>query len=586
MTEYGRGPGSQPWHPEEPPYGDREGDGGAHPGGWDAYGAQPQYPQQPDPYGGWHDPHAATGGPYDQLPADPYGAPSAYPAYYPAPDAYPPPQPQQGYGTPPGQGYGTPPPHGYDAPPQYGDVGRHDPYQQQQYQEQQQYQPYQQYDEHHGPPPAHPGAEHEQAGERGPDDGGADRLDVPSSGAAGEDGPEETAPAVPRRGGGHPGDERDDEPGEEPSTRAGRRTAKGRRNGARRKNRMACLVVVLVLVGGAAGATYAGYSFYQSRFAAAPDYSGSGSGTVQVEIPPGALAGDMAKILAAADVVKSSGAFVEAADANEASKSIQPGIYSLRKQMSAAEALELMLDPASQTGLIVPEGLRATQIYALVDEQTGSPEGTTEEIAESADLGLPAWAEGNVEGLLFPSKYSVSEGSDPEAVLKEMVERAKSEFEKVDLEGQAAQVDKTPYEVLIIASLIQAEAQEKDDFAKVSRVVYNRLKPGNTATNGKLDFDSTINYALDRSTLDVSVGDTGLDHPYNTYKHAGLPPGPIDNPGHQAIEAALNPEDGEWLYFVTVKPGDTRFTETYEEHQEHVKDFNAEQAKKRAEEDE
>ncbi|MCX2969982.1 MULTISPECIES: endolytic transglycosylase MltG [Streptomyces] len=610
MTEYGRG--SQPWHPEDPLYGDREWDGATaapQPEGWDAYGQQPHYPQQQDAYGNWQNPHPPPppglgepyGQQYGQQPPQPYGDPADYAGYpdystyYPAPDAYPPPQPQhtrppehpggpghpgQGPGHPgqgpahPGQGPGAgwgqagPGPGGPGQGPGPGwDEAAPDP---------------------GGPPhaPGHPG----QDTGAGWDDAAPDAPDT-AWGQAGPDGAghaffeaqdgDETLDDPQPRGGGRGPD--DDEEPREPSTRAERRTARGRRDGARRRNRAACLIVGLVLVGGGAAVAYGGYSFYQSRFASAPDYSGAGTGEVTVTIPEGAIAADMAKILAAEDVVKSEAAFIEVSNADEASKSIQPGIYTLRQQMSAAEALKLMLDPASQTGLIIPEGLRATRIYELIDEQTGSAEGTTEKVAESADLGLPEWADGNVEGFLFPSRYSVSEDSDPEAVLKEMVQRAKDEFAGVSLEAEAAKVDRTPYEVLIIASLIQAEAQEKDDFGKVSQVIYNRLQPDNTATNGKLDFDSTINYALDRSTLDVSVDDTNIDHPFNTYKYPGLPPGPIDNPGHQALEAALNPTDGPWFYFVTVKPGDTRFSESYEEHQEHVLDFNAEQAKKREE---
>ncbi|MBW1596754.1 endolytic transglycosylase MltG [Streptomyces sp. JJ38] len=611
MTEYGRGPEPQPWHPEDPLYGNQNWDGAAQQGAWDAYGGhQQQYPRQEDPYGGWHDPQAATGS-YPQPTADPYGAQAGYPQHgaYPAP-------PQHGYAPHPQQGpepyAGAPQPGGGQPGGPYHPGPQHHggtPYPAD---HQHQHQPYPGQYDGHAPALQYPGPDQPRmdAGQA-PDPGwnpdwetgaGAGREDShlthASHSAVADPGPPESA--APRRGDGRPGrrrpepedddgydaDDADDADNHEPATRADRRGAARRRSG-RRKNRMACLVVVLVLAGGAAAATYAGYSFYQSRFAAAPDYPGAGSGEVTVEIPPGSLPPDMAEILAEADVVKSAAAFVEAANANqEKARSIQPGIYTLREKMSAAQAFELLLDPASQAGMIVPEGLRASRIYALIDEHTGSPEGTTEKVAETADLDLPAWAEGNVEGFLFPSKYAVSENTEPLDVLGEMVERAKSEFARVDLEGQAAEVDRTPYEILIIASLVQAEAQEKKDFGKVSRVVYNRLKPGNTATNGKLDFDSTINYALDRSTLDVSVKDTGLDHPYNTYKNVGLPPGPIDNPGHQAIEAALNPTEGPWLYFVTVKPGDTRFSETYEEHQAHVKDFNAEQARKREEEGE
>lgn len=377
------------------------------------------------------------------------------------------------------------------------------------------------------------------------------------------------------------GPDEGDEDGARGTAPSGRTGGRGRKGTARRKNSMACLVIAVVFVGGVGGAGYFGYQYYQSRFSSAPDFEGQGSGEVQVEIPANSSLSDIGNILKREGVVKSHDAFVAASGKNDKAGEIHAGSYILRKEMSSSAAIELMLNPASQGGLIIPEGLRATRIYELIDKQTESSKGTTEKVAEKADLGLPSWADGEAEGFLFPSKYSVSKNTDPEDVLKEMVKRAKAEFKKVDLEGSAKKVNHSPLEVLTIASLIQAEAQSDDEYGKVSQVVYNRLKPGNSATNGKLDFDSTINYALGRSTLDVSVTDTKLDHPYNTYRHAGLPPGPIDNPGHQAIEAALKPTKGDWLYFVTVRPGDTRFSASFEEHTKHVREFNEEQRKNR-----
>jgi len=143
------------------------------------------------------------------------------------------------------------------------------------------------------------------------------------------------------------------------------------------------------------------------------------------------------------------------------------------------------------------------------------------------------------------------------------------EYTQDGVQAAAGKLGKTPREIVNIASLIQAEAQEPEDFGRVSRVIYNRL-----SQNVALGFDSTINYAKGRSTLDTTTKDTQYQSPYNTYLHKGLPPGPIDNPGHDALEAALNPTPGNWLYFVTVKPGDTRFTASYAEHQKNVADFN------------
>jgi UPF0755 protein len=126
------------------------------------------------------------------------------------------------------------------------------------------------------------------------------------------------------------------------------------------------------------------------------------------------------------------------------------------------------------------------------------------------------------------------------------------------------------YQAVTIASIVQAEAASKADMGKVARVVFNRLERGMP-----LQMDSTINYALNRSTLKTNAADTRIDSPYNTYTRMGLPPTPIDSPGEDAMRAAISPTPGDWLYFVTVKPGDTRFTADFAEHQRNVAEFNA-----------
>jgi UPF0755 protein len=327
------------------------------------------------------------------------------------------------------------------------------------------------------------------------------------------------------------------------------------------------MVVLLGGVGGGGG--YVGYQYYENHFAPPPDYVGAGAGTVQVEIPNNATLAEIGNVLKRDGVVESVDAFTKAAAANPRGSTIQGGVYLLHKHMSAASAVTMMLDPAAQSALIVPEGWRAKQIYAALDSRLGLKPGTTEHDATTAKLGLPSYDKGGAEGFLYPSKYSVAKGGDPVAILRQMVKRAQAEYGQDDLDSRAAKVGRTPYQIIVIASLIQAEAQEPKDFGKVSRVIYNRL-----AQQMALGFDSTINYAMGRSTLNTTDADTHYASPYNTYLHKGLPPGPIDNPGHEAIEAALNPTPGDWLYFVTVKPGDTRFTASEAQHERNVAAFN------------
>ncbi|MBO8195853.1 endolytic transglycosylase MltG [Streptomyces oryzae] len=221
------------------------------------------------------------------------------------------------------------------------------------------------------------------------------------------------------------------------------------------------------------------------------------------------------------------------------------------------------------TSLSVQEGWRASQVYAAADDALSVPEGTTEKAAKRAarqgELKLPASAKGNPEGYLYPSTYVVRPETTPTSLVKSMTKKARAR--------QDATAGAHGYDTLTIASIIQAEADNPADMAKVSRVIQNRLK-----RDMPLQMDSTINYALHRSTLNTSHADTRVNSPYNTYRFKGLPPSPINNPGPDALEAARHPASGDWLYFVTVKPGDTRFTDDYEQHKKWVEEFNAEQA--------
>lgn len=349
-----------------------------------------------------------------------------------------------------------------------------------------------------------------------------------------------------------------------------RKYGKARRGETRRRGGCACLAVVVLLGGTVTGGGYVGYRYYEAHYAPPPDYRGSGAGNTQVEIPDSSTLAQIGNILKRGGVVKSVDAFTRAAADNPKGSSIQGGIYLLRRQMSAAAAVTMMLDPTAQSVLTIPEGWRATQVYQALDKRLGLSAGATQQVARNGGLGLPPYdTGGDPEGFLYPSRYSAAKGGKAADVLRQMVRRAEAEYSQDGLQAGAAAVGRTPYQIIVIASLIQAEAQEPQDFGKVSRVIYNRLDQ-----DMALGFDSTINYAKGRSTLHTTTADTQFASPYNTYLHKGLPPGPIDNPGHQAIEAALHPTDGDWLYFVTVKPGDTRFTASAAQHERNVEAFN------------
>jgi UPF0755 protein len=382
----------------------------------------------------------------------------------------------------------------------------------------------------------------------------------------------------------------DDEDDDEPEGRGDRRGRGGKGSkdakGKKRRNGCACLVVALVFVGGIGGVGYFGYQFYQNRYAAAPDYAGDGlSQTVNVEVPEGAGGAEIGRRLKQAGVVKSVDAFVSAFTSNPEGDKIQAGAYILKKEMSAASAVEMMLDPKSQANVMVTPGQRNIQVYKVIDAKLGLNAGTTRSFAEKnfKTLGLPSWANSNsdikdpLEGFLYPGTYPAAKGMKPATVLKEMVQRANEAYGKYDLEAKAEALDlENPLQVITVASLVQAEGKTDDDYRKMAEVVYNRLKPTNTETNQLLQFDSTFNYLKNESNIHISESEINSNKdPYNTYTQKGLPPGPIGNPGANALAATLNPTSDGWIYFVaTDGESKTEFAKTYAKFQELRDKFN------------
>ncbi|MFB7360197.1 endolytic transglycosylase MltG [Streptomyces gardneri] len=609
MTEYGRSPGSEPWHPTDPLYGDQ---------GWEGQ-QQYQHPQQASQYG------QGGGQGYEDAPYQQQHPQQQYQQQYEQPQyqeqQYQDPQQHQGYVDPQyqqqmqpqhqqpqqyqqhpqqhhQQQYGTGYPGGYDTP---GNTG-------------------QQYDGSwesgqaamaYGGPPADP------YGGQNPDLYGTPQAYPPPQPPGHRQNPpepvidwapEEEASPEPeeeqhpfftgaddsddnrgKRDDHDEYDEYDDEPAPGRGSRGGDRERRSKAKKRKGKNGMACLVVAAVLVGGVGGIGYFGYQFWQGQFAAAPDYAGAGSGEVQVEIPKDSGGYQIGNILKKAGVVKSVDAFVSAQGKNPKGLSIQAGVYTLKKEMSAESAVSLMLNPVSQANLVIPEGKRNTWVYDQLDKRLDLKAGTTKGIARAkADsLGLPDWAKNHpdvkdpLEGFLFPASYPVAKGTKPEDVLRKMVSRANAEYLKLDMDAKAkAHGLQGPWELLTVASLVQVEGKYKHDFDKVARVVYNRLKPNNVETVGRLEFDSTVNYFRGTSTLDVGTVEEmrKIKDPYNTYAFdvKGLIPGPISNPGIEALNSAMNPADGPWYYFVSINENKTVFSVTLKEHNQNVAEYEKE----------
>jgi UPF0755 protein len=345
--------------------------------------------------------------------------------------------------------------------------------------------------------------------------------------------------------------------------------------GRRRKKRglSGCLAVVValaVLVGGFYVGVTKGVEWVSGQFSSAEDYPGPGSGSLTFEVAEGDTTAQMGRNLKAEGVVASVQAFLDAAAADPDSAGIQVGFYEMKKEMAAADALALLLDPSNQvkSTVTVPEGMRVEDIVELLGEQTEFGAAKWRR-ALAQDIGLPDYAEGNPEGYLFPATYEIGPKDKPKDVLTAMVDRWRQAAEDAGLEEAAAELGKTPAELMIIASLVEAEGRG-DDMPKIARVIFNRLDgPGDQGgTNGLLQIDASVNYGLDQE-LGVALTTEQLqqDTPYNTYTRPGLPPTPIEAPGDAAIAAAANPEEGDWYYYVTVDlaTGETKFAETYDE---------------------
>ncbi len=329
---------------------------------------------------------------------------------------------------------------------------------------------------------------------------------------------------------------------------------------------MRALVLLLVIAGLV-------FAFVKVKdFLGGPDdYSGTGTGKVVIEVPVGANGTQIADVLAEKDVVKSAEAYYQVSLNDSRSQTIQPGFYELRKQMSAKAALDALVDKKNRVEgrVAVPEGARVDQIVKLIAQGSEIPEkDVTAALEKPADLGLPKEAEQNPEGYLFPATYTVEPGTSATDLLKQMVAKTVEVSKKLDIDTRASALGLSGEEILTVASILEYEAKKDADYPKVARVLYNRIK-----ANQALQLDSTVSYVSKRKGDVFTTAEERADpSAYNTYKHTGLPPGPIGSPGEKTIEAALNPAQGDWLYFVAVnlESGETVFSETKAEHDKAV----------------
>lgn len=367
---------------------------------------------------------------------------------------------------------------------------------------------------------------------------------------------------------------------------------KGRRGRVRRRQTSMAINVTSILL---SVIILAGVGFLWLRGGVSGDYSGEGNGeTVVVEVAQGSSLSDLSTKLTDEDVVATEDAFMSAANSHARSGELQPGFYRLEKKMSAASAVEALLDPANQAGTVdIPTGTRLMDthivasddvrkgIFTLISEASCMGEDqcvSVDELKQAAGtmdpgaLGVPAWAAREVgargddprrlEGLITPGVHQFNPQAEADEIISSLVSESATRYEETGLEASAQRVGLSPYELITAASLIQMEAPD-GDFDKVGRVILNRLEEPM-----RMQFDSTVNYDLPDQEIATTDEDRARVTAWNTYAKDGLPETPISSPSIEAITAMENPADGPWLYFVTVdKDGRTVFTTTFDEHQ-------------------
>ncbi|WP_197513650.1 endolytic transglycosylase MltG, partial [Mycobacterium sp. E2462] len=365
---------------------------------------------------------------------------------------------------------------------------------------------------------------------------------------------------------------------------------------SRRRRRFVIRVSLALLVVVVIAGVFAGTKLWHTVFGNGDDYRGGGKRDVVIQIEAGDSTTMVGETLQHQQVVKTVRAFVNAAHGNTAITSIQPGFYRVRTEIPAADAVTRLTDPKSRVGrLVIPEGRQLDDttdmktnkvnpgIFNLISQATCVDLDGNRHCVPVADLraaatdstvaalAIPPWAvqpatelgkdHRRIEGLIAPGTFNVDPAAPAGGILASLISAGASEYTKSGLVDTAQAMGLSPYDILVVASLVQQEANPPD-FAKVAQVIYNRLHAHHT-----LEFDSTVNYPLDRREVATSDADRALRTPWNTYVSLGLPATAICSPGTDALRAAEHPEPGDWLYFVTIdNQGTTLFTRDYQQH--------------------
>jgi UPF0755 protein len=358
-----------------------------------------------------------------------------------------------------------------------------------------------------------------------------------------------------------------------PGPRSVRRAQRRRKRGKRGRS-LVVLLVALVLVGGAGYAVWSNLDSLTGLTTPleSKDYPGPGGDQVDVEIAEGATGAAMGEALYEAGVVASVSAFTEAFEANPDSVLIRPGTHTMLEEMSARDAVALLVKNATvDLQLTIPEGYTVDQIVERAVQVTGLPAKDFEAaLNRPGKIGLPKQAGGKAEGWLYPDTYMVKPDDTAVGLLSQMVERTRGVLKERNVSGADWQT------VLTKASLVEREGFHAEDKPKIARAIDNRLEDGMF-----LEIDAAVAYGAGKPGTELTRADTeNPKNPYNTYERTGLPPGPIANPGEVSIDAVLNPAPGDWKFWVTVNldTGETKFADDFAEHQTYVQELRDWQA--------
>jgi len=285
-----------------------------------------------------------------------------------------------------------------------------------------------------------------------------------------------------------------------------------------------------------------------------------------VVVEEGDTLSSVADKLEEAGVIGNATLFTLQARMEGTAEQIKPGRYQISPGEDAGQIMAKLSEGEAVPTFkaTIPEGLTLQQTAATLSEASGVPQREIEAAADKTDYGyafLEDPAIKNTEGFLFPKSYEFEEGTDARGMINRLLEQYLLETENLDFQSAQDRLNLTEYELLTVASLIEREAANPQEKPLIASVIYNRLRE-----DMPLQIDATIQYALGKPRENLSLEDLEVDSPYNTYQNYGLPPGPICSPSRDSIEAALNPAETDYLYYVLTAGGEEHFfTNNYDE---------------------